>query len=213
MNSLDLLEKLDLRWLISQMHLRRLVHSFVAFHQWGRNRTTRCSAEGKWSWKVNSPLDFKWNQSVQASLSRPGFHDQTPLLHMGCIISPSPLRETAAVTADAPCCDKPPPSACVCTGYQLRGANNRMGRGLTYTRAKSSTAIMKEEQKHVSTLRLCNYSQSTLRRRFHENVTAITFNRAVKTKKSGGGVLFSSDTWRCTHQKTHRSHIPKCTTK
>lgn len=33
MNLLDLLEKLDLRWLISQMHLRRLVYSFVAFHQ------------------------------------------------------------------------------------------------------------------------------------------------------------------------------------
>lgn len=122
---------------------------------------------------------------------------------MGCIISPSSLRETAAVTADAPCCDKPPPSACVCTGYQLRGGNNRMGRGLTYTRAKSSTAIMKEEQKHVSTLRLCHYSQSTLRRRFHENVTAITFNRAVKTKKGGGG---------CSSAQTHEDvHIRRHT--
>lgn len=186
------------------MHLWRLVHSFVALYQWGRNRTMHCSAEGKWSWKVNLPLGFKWNQSVQAWLSRLGFHKQTPLLHMGSIISPSPLRESAAITTEAARCDKPPPPACVCAGYQLHGGYNR-SKILNSNHERRTKA-------NVSTLPLCNYSQSTLWRRFHENVTAITFNRAVKTKK-GWGALFTSDTWRCTHQKTHRSHIPKCTTK
>lgn len=51
--------------------------------------------------------------------------------------------------------------------------------------------------------RLCNYSQSTLRRRFHENVTAITFNREVKTKGCGGGVCSSAQTHEDVHIRRH----------
>lgn len=50
---------------------------------------------------------------------------------------------------------------------------------------------------------LCNYSQSTLWWRFHENVTAITFNRAVKTIKGWGG---------CSSAQTHEDvHIRRHT--
>lgn len=117
--------------------------------------------------------------SVQASLSRLGFYEQTLCLHMGCIISTSPLWESAAINASAPRRDKPLPSACICIGYQLCGCNNRIGHRLTCIRRKPSRAIIKE---NVSVLQPHNYIQSILWQSFCENVTAITFNTVVKTK-------------------------------
>lgn len=55
----------------------------------------------------------------------------------------SPLRESAAVTADAPHCDKPPPPACVCTDYQLGGAG---GEVITGWDAASATPEQNPQQ-------------------------------------------------------------------
>lgn len=143
--------------------------------------------------------------SVQASLSRLGFYEQTLRLHMGRIISTSTLWESAAINATALRCDKPLLSACICIGYQLCGCNNRRGHHLTCIGRKLSRAIIKE---NASVFQLHNYKQPILWQSFHESVTAITFNTAVKTK------------WGITPLQRHmkiytsdRSHIPKCTTK
>lgn len=117
--------------------------------------------------------------SVQASLSRLGFYEQTLCLHMGCIIITSTLWESAAINATVLCCDKPLLSACICIGYQLCGCNNRIGHHLTCIRRKPSRAIIKE---NVSVFQLHHYIQSILWQSFHENVTAITFNTVVKDK-------------------------------
>lgn len=55
--------------------------------------------------------------SVQASLSRLGFYEQTLCLLMGCILSTSTLWEGAAINAAVLCCDKPLLSAWIYIGY------------------------------------------------------------------------------------------------
>lgn len=83
--------------------------------------------------------------SVQASLSRLGFYEQTLCLHMGCIISTSTLWESTAINAAVLCCDKPLLSACICISYQLSGCNNRIGHHLTCIRRQPSRAIRKKK--------------------------------------------------------------------
>lgn len=123
--------------------------------------------------------------SVQASLSSPGFYEQTLWLHMGCIISTSPLWESAAINASAPRCDKPLPSACICIGYQLRGCNNRIGHRLTCIRGKALES--NNERKRIgvaaSLLHTIHIVAIFFFFFFAKNVTAITFNTAVKTKR------------------------------
>lgn len=120
--------------------------------------------------------------SVQASLSRLGFYEQTVCLHMGCIINTSTLWESTAINATVPCCDKPLLSACIYIGYQLSGCNNRIGHHLTCITTKPPRSDNdKKIKKNVSLFQLHNYIQSILWQSFHENVTAIIFNTAPQT--------------------------------
>lgn len=116
--------------------------------------------------------------SVQASLSRLGFYEQTLRLHMGCIISTSTLWESAAINTTVLCCDKPLLSACICIGYQLCVITEQDTTSPASEKKPSRAIIIQ----NVSVFQLRNYIQSILWQSFHENVTAITFNAVVKTK-------------------------------